>query len=62
MKLPRGRLVRRRVVTSPATALEGALDVGLTGYARLASQDVLLLDSDGVGVLTFEYSKNLLVE
>lgn len=54
MKLPRGRLVRKRVVTNPATALERALDTGLTGYARLASQDALLLDADGVGVLTFE--------
>jgi len=54
MKLPRGRLVRRRVVTNPATALEGALEAGLTGYARLASQDALLLDANGVGVITFE--------
>ncbi len=54
MKLPRGRLVRRRVVTNPATALEQALEAELTGYARLASQDALLLDADGLGVLTFE--------
>lgn len=54
MKLPRGRLVRQRVVTDPATALETALDVGLTGYARLESQDAILLDAEGVGVLTFE--------
>jgi len=54
MKLPRGRLVRRRVVTSPATALDDALAADLTGYARLATQDALLLDADGVGVLTFE--------
>lgn len=54
MKLPRGRLLRQRVVTNPATALDGALDAGLTGYARLSSQDALLLDADGVGVLTFE--------
>lgn len=54
MKLPRGRLIRQRVVTDPATALEGALAADLTGYARLASQDALLLDADGVGVLTFE--------
>lgn len=54
MKLPRGRLVRRRVVDDPGTALESALEAGLTGYARLESQDALLLDADGVGVLTFE--------
>jgi hypothetical protein len=54
MKLPRGRLVRRRVVGDPATPLANALDAGLTGYVRLESQDELLLDADGVGVLTFE--------
>jgi hypothetical protein len=54
MKLPRGRLVRRRVVDDPGTALASALDSALTGYARLESQDALLLDGDGVGVLTFE--------
>ena len=54
MKLPRGRLVRQRVIADPATALERALDAGLTGYARLESQDALLLDAEGVGVLTFE--------
>lgn len=54
MKLPRGRLVRRRVIEDPATALVNALDTELTGYARLESQDALLLDARGVGVLTFE--------
>jgi len=54
MKLPRGRLVRQRVVSDPGTALATALDSGLTGYARLESQDALLLDGEGVGVLTFE--------
>lgn len=53
MKLPRGRLLRRRVVTDPATPLVTALETDLTGYARLESQDALLLDADGVGVLTF---------
>jgi len=53
MRLPRGRLVRQRVVEDPGTALANALDAGLTGYARLESQDALLLDADGVGVLTF---------
>lgn len=54
MKLPRGRLVRRRVVSDLGTPLSSVLDSGLTGYARLESQDALLLDADGVGVLTFE--------
>jgi hypothetical protein len=54
MKLPRGQLVRKRVVSSLGTALSNAFDASLTGYARLESQDALLLDADGVGVLTFE--------
>jgi hypothetical protein len=54
MKLPSGRLVRKRVVSDLGTALSSALDTALTGYARLESQDALLLDADGVGVLTFE--------
>lgn len=54
MKLPRGRLQRRRVVSDVATPLANALDAELTGYARLESQDALLLSADGVGVLTFE--------
>lgn len=54
MKLPHGRLLRQRVVSDPGTALATALDSGLTGYARLESQDALLLDGDGAGVLTFE--------
>lgn len=54
MRLPRGRLVRQRVVDDPGTALANALESELTGYARLESQDALLLDADGVGVLTFE--------
>lgn len=54
MKLPRGELLRQRTVTDLATPLETALDDRLTGYARLESQDSLLLDADGVGVLTFE--------
>ena len=54
MKLPQGSLVRERVVTDVETVLSTALDERLTGYARLESQDALLLDADGVGVLTFE--------
>lgn len=54
MKLPRGRLQRRRVVGDLATPLQNALEAGLTGYCRLESQDALLLEAEGVGVLTFE--------
>jgi hypothetical protein len=54
MRLPRGRLVRSRVVTGPRTVLVDALDRELTGYAVLEPQDALLLDAEGSGVLTFE--------
>lgn len=54
MKLPRGQLVRQRVVTDVGTVLSTALEGELTGYARLESQDALLLDADGTGILTFE--------
>jgi len=53
MKLPSGRLVRERVVTDVGTVLTTALDSEVTGYALLESQDALLLDADGVGVVTF---------
>lgn len=54
LRLPRGDLVRSRVVSEPATALAAALDRQLTGYAVLEPQDTLLLDGDAAGVLTFE--------
>lgn len=54
LRLPRGELVRSRVVSEPATALTAALDRELTGYAVLEPQDTLLLDGDASGVLTFE--------
>lgn len=54
MNLPKGRLCRRRVVTDLATPLSRALDEELTGYARLRSQDALLLDGEGDGILTFD--------
>ena len=54
MNLPQGRLRRRRVVSDLGTLLEGVLEDELTGYVRLHSQDVLLLEGEGVGVLTFE--------
>jgi hypothetical protein len=54
MNVPHGKLLRSRVVSDPATALVGALDRGLTGYAVLEPQDALLLDAEGQGILTFE--------
>lgn len=54
MRLPRGDLVRSRVVADPSTALADALDRRLTGYAVVEPQEALLLDVDSVGVLTFE--------
>jgi len=54
MKIPRGELVRSRVVSDPAVALEAALDRELTGYAVLEPQDALLLDRGTTGVITFE--------
>ncbi len=54
MNLPQGRLHRRRVVSDLGALLEDVLEDELTGYVRLHSQEVLLLDAEGVGVLTFE--------
>ncbi|MFB6105618.1 MAG: hypothetical protein ABEJ70_01465 [Halobacteriaceae archaeon] len=47
----RARLVRSRVVRDAGAALADALDRGLTGYARLAPADAVLLDEPGAGVL-----------
>ena len=54
MKIPRGSLLRSRVVSDPAVVLSAALDRELTGYAVLEPQDSLLLDGKTRGVLTFE--------
>ena len=54
MKLPRGSLLKSRVVTDPRDTLADVLDRELTGYAVFESQDSLLLDADGRGVVTFE--------
>jgi len=54
MRLPPGRLIRSRVLSDPRTVFADALDRELTGYATLESQDTLLLDGDGNGVVTFE--------
>jgi hypothetical protein len=54
MKIPRGRLVRSRVVSDPGVALASALDRELTGYAIFEPQDALLLDEGTAGVVTFD--------
>lgn len=54
MNIPRGRLVRSRVVTDPSTPLSTALDRELTGYLRLEPQETLLLATGEAGVITFE--------
>lgn len=53
MRLPRGQLLRSRVVSDAGTALSTALERGLTGYVVFEPRDALLLDGDGRGVLTF---------
>ena len=54
LDLPRGTLVRSRVVPDIGRTLRDALERDLTGYAVLARQSSLLLDDPGRGVLTFE--------
>lgn len=54
MKIPRGTLVRSRVVGDPGVALAAALDRELTGYAVFEPQDALLFDDETCGVVTFE--------
>ncbi|WP_224332706.1 hypothetical protein [Haloprofundus halobius] len=54
LSIPRGDLVRSRVVADVGTALSTALERELTGYAVLEPQDALLLDGETRGVLTFE--------
>jgi hypothetical protein len=53
LRIPRGTLLRSRVVSDVATTLSRALDRGLTGYATLVPQETLLLEGDARGVLTF---------
>ncbi|QIO22038.1 hypothetical protein [Haloarcula sp. JP-L23] len=54
MKLPRGTLRKSRVVSDPRETLADVLDRTVTGYAVFESQETLLLDADGRGVVTFE--------
>ncbi|AUG48195.1 hypothetical protein BVU17_11920 [Haloarcula taiwanensis] len=53
MKLPCGRLDKSRVVTDPRDTLADVLNRELTGYAVFESQETLLLDGKGRGVITF---------
>lgn len=54
MRIPRGDLLRSRVVDSPADPLRDALDRDLTGYLRLEPAGALLLDDETTGVVTLE--------
>ncbi|WP_251341395.1 hypothetical protein [Haloplanus halophilus] len=54
MRIPRGDLLRSRVVDDPGTTLSTALDRRLTGYAVFEPQDALLLDDETRAVVTFE--------
>jgi hypothetical protein len=61
MNVPRGRLVRSRVVDEPGSVLEAALDDGLTGYAVFEPQDAVLFDDGARCVVTFETGVPVLV-
>jgi len=52
VELPRGDLVRSRVVDDPGDPLSTALDRSLDGYLVLRPQRALLLDGDAAGVVT----------
>lgn len=54
LHIPRGELLRSRVVTDPATVLRAALEKHLTGYVTVAPGETLLLDGEARGILTFE--------
>ena len=54
LTIPRGTLLRSRVVSDVGTTLSRALDRDLTGYATLVPQETLLLSGEARGVITFE--------
>lgn len=54
LHIPRGELLRSRVVSDLGTPLSTALDRELTGYATIVPQETLLLAGDVRGVVTFE--------
>lgn len=53
LRIPRGDLLRSRVVSDVGTPLSTALERGLTGYATVVPQETLLLEGDARGVITF---------
>ena len=53
LTIPRGTLLRSRVVSDVGTTLSRALDRELTGYATLVPQETLLLSGEARGVITF---------
>ncbi|MFD1569933.1 hypothetical protein [Halorubrum laminariae] len=53
LRIPRGNLLRSRVVSEIATTLSRALDRELTGYATVVPQETLLLSGEAKGVITF---------
>lgn len=53
LRIPRGNLLRSRVVSEIATTLSRALDRELTGYATVVPQETLLLAGEAKGVVTF---------
>ena len=61
LRIPRGDLLRSRVVSDVATPLVTALDRELTGYATLVPQDTLLLAGEARGVVTFDDGVPVLV-
>jgi hypothetical protein len=54
LTIPRGTLLRSRVVSDVGTTLSRALDRDLTGYATLVPQETLLLSGEARGVITFD--------
>jgi len=53
LRIPRGDILRSRVVSDVATTLSTALDRELTGYVTLVPQETLLLEGDARGIVTF---------
>ncbi len=53
LRIPRGNLLRSRVVSDIGTTLSRVLSRNLTGYATLVPQETLLLSGDAKGVVTF---------
>ena len=53
LQIPRGTLLRSRVVSEIGTTLSRALDGEVTGYATVVPQETLLLAGEAKGVITF---------